>query len=113
MAGPATVLCLYRVQRSKEEEFRKLLKTHWKTLQRRGLVTNDPTRVWRGEEHDTGGPIWVEMFTWKDGDTPNRAHEIPEVMAIWEPMGGCCESRGGKPAMEFPHVAPVDLGIRG
>ena len=29
---------------------------------------------------------------------PNRAHELPAVMAIWEPMGMCCES------MEFPYV---------
>jgi hypothetical protein len=30
-------------------------------------------------------------------------------MAIWEPMGALTESRGGRPAMEFPHVRPLDV----
>jgi hypothetical protein len=33
-----------------------------------------------------------------------RAHEHPEVLAIWEPMDTLCEQRNGKPNMEFPHV---------
>jgi len=30
---------------------------------------------------------FVEMFSWKDGHAPDVAHQTPEVMAMWEPMG--------------------------
>jgi len=60
-------------------------------------------RVARGNEQDNGEPIYFEIFDWSDGAV-DRAHEHPEVMAIWEPMDQLCESRGGKPSMEFPHV---------
>ena len=39
----------------------------------------------------------------------NRAHEIPDVMAVWEPMGKLCEARDGRPAMEFPIVKPIEI----
>ena len=32
-------------------------------------------------------------------------------MAIWEPMGGLCEARGGKPAMSFPHVQRAEIQL--
>ena len=32
------------------------------------------------------------MFTWKDSKASDAAHRMPEVMAIWEPMGSLLES---------------------
>ena len=37
------------------------------------------------------------------------AHESPEVMAIWEPMGALCEERDGRPSMEVPHVERMKI----
>ena len=51
----------------------------------------------------------MELLEWCDDGAPDRAHELPEVMAVWEPMGALCESRKGAPAMEFPSVETLQL----
>ena len=100
---PNTVICHYRVAAGNEERFEALLNDHWPTLSRLGLVTDDPPQQFKGVEQDNGQPVYYEIFSWHDGAV-DRAHEHPEVMAIWEPMDQLCEARGGKPNMEFPHV---------
>lgn len=100
---PNTVICHYRVAKGNERKFESLLRKHWPTLHELGLVTNEPSRQFKGEEQDNGQPIYFEIFDWLDGAV-DRAHEHPEVMAIWEPMDKLCEARGSKPNMEFPHV---------
>jgi hypothetical protein len=98
-----TVICHYRVASGNEDRFEALLQDHWPTLQRLGLVTDQPSQHFKGLEQDNGQPIYFEIFEWRDGAV-DRAHEHPEVMAIWEPMDALCETRGSKPNMEFPHV---------
>ena len=100
---PETVICHYRVSSGNEARFEVLLNEHWPTLQRLGLVTDQPPQHFKGAEQDNGQPIYFEIFEWQDGAV-DRAHEHPEVMAIWEPMDTLCEARGSKPNMEFPHV---------
>ena len=100
------VICHYRVRRGSEAAFEDLLARHWPTLKRLSLVTAEPSVSYRGLEQDNGEPIYFEIFEWLDG-AMERAHEHPEVMAIWEPMDQLCEARGGKPNMEFPHVEAV------
>jgi hypothetical protein len=53
----------------------------------------------------------VELLTWKNAEAPNTAHELPEVMAVWEPMGMLCEKRDGRPPMEFPHVERIQIAF--
>ena len=103
---PNRVICHYRVVAGNEADFEKLLAEHWPTLHRLGLVTDEPSEQFRGLEQDNGQPIYFEMFEWQDGAS-DRAHQHPEVMAIWEPMDVLCEARGDKPNMEFPHVQPL------
>ncbi len=100
---PNKVICHYRVRAGNETEFEKLLTEHWPTLHRLGLVTEERSQRLKGEEQDNGEPIYFEIFEWVAGAV-ERAHEHPEVMAIWEPMDALCEQRGSKPNMEFPHV---------
>ena len=106
--GPATVVCNYRVKKGSEGEFEKLLARHWPTLDKLGLVTAEPSTIHRGSD-ETGATFYLEIFTWKDGSTPQRAHEMPEVMAVWEPMGRCTQARGGRPPMEFSSVERVKI----
>lgn len=77
------------------------------TLQRLGLVTDAPSHSYKGVEQDNGQPIYFEIFEWLDG-AAERAHEHPDVMAVWEPMDQLCENRGDKPNMEFPHVQALN-----
>lgn len=106
---PPTCIATYRVKAGHEQAFIDLLNRHYPALRSLGLVTDTPPTVYRGMEE--GGPVFYEIFSWKNEDAPGVAHESPEVMAIWEPMGQLVEDRGGRPKFEFPHVEPVALSF--
>jgi hypothetical protein len=103
-----TSLCIYRVKSGSEAAFKKLLAKHWPTLRRVGLGADAPSTIYQGSEGDKK-PIFVELLNWKDKSGAERAHEIPDVMAVWEPMGKLCEAREGRPAMEFPLVEKLEV----
>jgi hypothetical protein len=103
-----TSLCLYRVKNGSEAAFRSLLAKHWPTLRRAGLGADTPSTIYQGSE-EGGKPLFVELLHWKDAEGPNKAHELPAVMAVWEPMGMLCEARDGRPPMEFPSVERIDV----
>ncbi|MCH9681258.1 MAG: hypothetical protein K0V04_07490 [Deltaproteobacteria bacterium] len=99
--SPTITLCRYWVKDGAEPQFRKLLEQHWPTFQRLGLVADDPPHlIFRGHDEERG-VFFVETFPWIDKEAMNRAHSLPEVAAIWEPMGEHCTS------MEFPTVEVV------
>jgi hypothetical protein len=100
-----TVICTYRVRPDAEGEFAGLLRRHWDTLHDLGFVTDERSRVLR----DVSEPTYIEIFTWVEGGF-ERAHQHPDVLAIWEPMEPLLEDRGGRPRWEFPHYRPADLG---
>ena len=105
-----TSLCIYRVKSGSEAAFRGMLAKHWPTLRRVGLAADEPSTIYQGTEK-AGAPLFVELLTWKDEEGPNIAHEIPDVMAVWEPMGALCEPRDGRPPMEFPHVERIQIAF--
>lgn len=89
----------------------ELLRKHWPTLRAAGLATDQPPLVYRSVRSGKAGPnhdaerTFVEIFSWTSADGPNAAHETPEVMAVWEPMGAICEH------MDFPSFERLDLGF--
>jgi len=94
-------LCRYWVKPEKEREFRRLLEKHWPLFTGLGLVADQPPHlVFRGED-EARGIFYVETFPWKDAQAAERAHSLPEVASVWEPMGACCT------AMEFPSVEQI------
>jgi quinol monooxygenase YgiN len=106
---PTTVICTFRVKKGRERAFEKLLRAHWPTLRRLGLVTAEPSRAYRGKDA-AKKPYYVEIFTWKSPAAVDVAHRSPEVMAVWETLGNHVEKRLGRPAWEFPHVVPLKAG---
>jgi len=95
-------LCRYWVKADKEAEFRALLTRHWPTFKELGLVADSPPHlIFRGVDKEKG-IFYVETFPWKDQAAMGRAHSLPEVASIWEPMGECCTS------MEFPSVDAIE-----
>lgn len=90
---PLINICTYRVKPGKNAEMEALLAKHWPTLRAAGLVTDEPARVYRGistgkpQEDPAADRTYVEILIWKDGQAPHRAHEIPEVMAVWGAHG--------------------------
>jgi hypothetical protein len=105
---PEVVLCTFRVRKGKAGRFLRLLAREWPTLRRLRLVTGERPRTYRGRD-ESGGTVIVDIFTWKDASAADRAHEIPEVMRIWEAMQPLVEARAGRPGWEFPHFQPVTL----
>jgi quinol monooxygenase YgiN len=88
---PVTMLVTYRPKPGKEKELQALVEKHWPTLDRVGLVTKEPAKIWRATDKRSGASYFVEWFRWKDGEASETAHQTPEVMAVWEPMGPILE----------------------
>ena len=94
-------LCRYWVKAEKEAEFVQLLARHWPVFKELDLVADEPPHlIFRGEDADRG-IFYVETFPWKSPEAAQRAHSLPEVAQVWEPMSDCCSS------MEFPSVEQI------
>ncbi len=98
---PMMTLCRYWVKPEQEEAFLGLLRAHWPLFRRLELVEEGPHLVLRGKEQER--VFYLETFPWKSKGAMHRAHEHPEVGALWGQMAACCTS------MEFPTVEEVEL----
>jgi len=92
MSRSVPTLVVYKPKPGHEKELEALVAQHWPTLDRLGLATKEPAEVFRAveldREHRTDmPPVFVEIFSWKDEGSSDVAHQTPEVMAMWEPMG--------------------------
>lgn len=88
------VVCQYTAKPGCEEELEGLLRSHWETLSRLGLATDEPARLLKGlgtdpDSHGAKGK-YMEIFSWKSHESMGLAHQMPEVMQIWEKIGACC-----------------------
>ena len=102
-------ICQYTVKKGHEAEMEALLAKHWPTLRKAGLASEEPPVIYKGlasgkpgDQHGASG-VYIEIFSWSRPDGPAIAHETPEVMAVWEPMGAICEH------MDFPMFETLDL----
>ena len=83
---PVQMHVTYRPKKGKEEELFALVKKHGPALMSTGLLAGGPPAVYRATNKRTGDQFFIEMFSWRDEQAPNVAHQMPEVMAVWEPM---------------------------
>ena len=90
-SNPVTMLVSYYPKAGKEKELLALVEKHWPTLDRLGLVSKMVPQIWRATDIREKKSHIVEMFQWKDEKASGAAHQTPEVMAIWEPMGPILE----------------------
>ena len=103
-SNPVRMLCTYRVKDGKEADFLPLLEKHWPTLRGAGLATDEPAQVLKSKDK-SGKTVFIEMFSWKDAGAPDVAHQTPEVMSVWEPMGALADE------MNFWPVEAVALSF--
>ena len=107
--GKKVNICRYKVKEGKEDEMVELLAKHHPALRKAGLATADRPLVYRGlPSHKEGGEhgaerVFIEIFSWSSDKGPELAHQSPEVMAVWEPMGAICEE------MDFPSFSELEL----
>jgi len=100
---PVNNVCYYKVDAKDEAAFQRLLEKHWPTLHTHGLSTDEPARVLRSETRD-GKVVFIELFAWKDQSAIDVAHQSPDVMQVWEPMGALTKGE-----MEFWETTPVPM----
>ena len=89
--APVTNIVTYVPKQGKEAELLALVKQHEAALRKIGLVTAEPFKVWKAFDVRKERVAFIEHFQWKDGYAPDTAHQTPEVMAVWEPMGPVLE----------------------
>jgi hypothetical protein len=107
MSKPVMMHCVYRPKAGQEEALFELVKRHWPVLRDAGLATDEPALVWRATDKRSGRAFFIEVFSWKNEQAPGLAHQLPEVMQIWEPMGPMID---GGPSPELAFVEPVRVG---
>ena len=88
---PVTNIVTYVPKKGKEEELLALVKLHEPALRKVGLASPEPFRVWKAFDIRKQRVSYIEQFQWKDGNASDVAHQTPEVMAVWEPMGPVLE----------------------
>jgi hypothetical protein len=96
-----TVMATFQVKPGMVDRLSLLLDKHFATISRLGLG-GGPKPVRFLLEQPTG-PILYDIFDWNVGAL-STAQDNLEVQALWGEIGACCESRGGKPGLDFPHV---------
>jgi hypothetical protein len=85
-------LVVYRAKPGSEQRLLELCTRHAPALQASGLVTSEPVQLYRATDlhrgpGDAPAPYLVETFEWKTPAAAGIAHQTPEIMAVWEPMG--------------------------
>jgi hypothetical protein len=88
---PVANIVTYVPKAGKEAELLALVRKHEPALRASGLVTEEPFRIWRAFDIRKQRTSYIEHFQWKNGDASNLAHQTPEVMSVWEPMGPILE----------------------
>jgi hypothetical protein len=89
--APVANIVTYVPKPGKEAELLALVKKHEPALRGVGLVTAEPFRVWKAFDVRKKREQYIEYFVWKNGNASDVAHQTPEVMAVWEPMGPILE----------------------
>ena len=77
-----TVIAAYRPKPGKDQELRKLIREHRKTLTRAHLITSRPTMVLRARSDGT----LLEIFEWTSSKAADEAHQHPAIRAMWNKL---------------------------
>lgn len=89
--APVANIVTYVPKKGKEAELLELVKKHESAMRKVGLATDEPFRLWKAFDIRKQREQYIEYFVWKDGNSSDVAHQTPEIMAVWEPMGPVLE----------------------
>jgi len=105
---PVMVHVTYMPKKGKEKELLELVKKHWPVLHKAGLATSEPAKIWEATDIRSGRVYYIEIMSWVDDQASNMAHQLPEVMAVWEPMGNIMEGFNGSPSpIAIANLEPI------
>jgi hypothetical protein len=105
---PVMVHVTYMPKKGKEKELLELVKKHWPVLHAAGLATSEPAKIWEATDIRSGRVYYIEIMSWVDDLASSMAHQLPEVMAVWEPMGNIMEGFNGSPSpIAIANLEPI------
>ncbi|MBX3156309.1 MAG: hypothetical protein KF773_09950 [Deltaproteobacteria bacterium] len=88
---PVHRLVIYRPKAGHHDQLLAILKEHGPTLRKTGLLAPDTqVQLFAAtdlQRHGMPAPYFVEIFYWRDDKASDTAHQLPEVMSVWETMG--------------------------
>lgn len=89
---PVTMLVSYYPKKGREGELLALVQGHYPVLRKVGLASEMKPKIWQATDKRSGAKYFIEMFQWANAEASDLAHQTPEVMAVWEPMGNVLET---------------------
>ncbi|PWT91728.1 MAG: hypothetical protein C5B54_04795 [Acidobacteria bacterium] len=89
------VIVTYVVKKGREKEFEKILRKHWKFLEKEDLTTAHPPFLLRDPENPS---VYKEVFEWKNHRSMKKAYDSKTVQKIWKEMTDLTEEGGIEPA---------------
>lgn len=100
-------MALYRPKSGKAEELKGVLKIHIPTLRKEELITDRELLTLQAED----GTI-IEIAEWRSTEAIDKAHQSPQVMAVWDKIGSLAEltslSTLAEAQERFPNFKPLD-----
>ena len=89
--APVHNLVIYRPKAGHYDQLKAILLQHGPALAKSGLIVEGrPVELWHAKDlprHGETEPYFVESFYWRDAKAPELAHQMPEIMSVWETMG--------------------------
>ncbi len=103
------VIACYRPKAGKAEALLELTKTHVARLRARGLVTDRTPIAMQAAD----GTV-IEVFEWASKQAMERAHDDPDVLAMWSEYAEVCDYVPVSSVVEaqqlFSEFAPIATG---
>jgi hypothetical protein len=99
-----TVVVTYLPKAGQEAALQQEIEATWQDMVRLHLTANEDRSFYRGADDD-GHPFFIEIFSWKDHETPH--HAPPEIEAHWKKLSDLVEARGARPGLQFSEVHAV------
>ena len=96
---PETVLITLHARRGAEQALADVLTRHYDVVRRLDLVVPTAPHVTLRSTESDGAPEFVEIFTWRSLEAPDRAPSA--VTELWQQMNALVEPRGGQNGIEI------------
>ena len=102
------VIVGYKPLPGKETELKNLIKNHWATLDKEGLVSDRESIICQSKDG-----IIIEVFGWKSKEAIEQSHSNETVQKMWKEYSKVCEyvpiSNVGECLNLFSEFDPVEF----
>lgn len=79
-------IAAFKPKPGKEDELLKVIDDRVPLLRKLGMLTDRPPIGMRSSDG-----VIIQVSEWVDDDAITKAHSHPDVLALWERFGACCQ----------------------